>query len=185
AKISSADIWDDLRAASKKDGAVAKSVGDIAKGLTQGDRVDGEYELPFLAHAPMEPLNCTVYVTADACEIWVGTQVMTRVQSTAAATLGLPEDKVTVHNHLLGGGFGRRLEPDMAFSAARIAAHVDGPIKVVWTREEDIRHDIYRPAYHDMLSARLDGGRIVGWKHKISGSAVMARFLPAFFHNGV
>jgi isoquinoline 1-oxidoreductase subunit beta len=92
---------------------------------------------------------------------------------------------VTVHNHLLGGGFGRRLEPDMAYSAARVAKQVDGPVKIVWTREEDIGHDYYRPAYHDNLVARLDGDRITGWKHKISGSAVMARFLPAFFQNGV
>ena len=99
AKISSADIWEDLRAASKKDGVVAKSVGDIAKGFAQGERVDGEYELPFLAHAPMEPLNCTVHVTADACEVWTGTQVMTRCQSFAAAASGLPLDKVIVHNH--------------------------------------------------------------------------------------
>jgi isoquinoline 1-oxidoreductase beta subunit len=128
AKISSADIWDDLRAASKKDGVVAKSVGDIAKGLAQGERLDGEYELPFLAHATMEPMNCVLQVTPDSCEIWIGTQVQTRVQQTAAKAAGLPIDKVTVHNHLLGGGFGRRLEPDMAESAVRIAKHVDGPI---------------------------------------------------------
>src|ERR1700730_14614733 len=158
AKISSADIWEDLRAASKKDGVVAKSVGDIAKGLSQGERFDGEYELPFLAHAPMEPLNCTVHVTADACEIWTGTQVMTRCQSFAAAASGLPLDKVIVHNHLLGGGFGRRLEPDMVFDAARVARHVDGPVKVVWTREEDIQHDVYRPAWHDRFSAHLRDG---------------------------
>ena len=80
AKINSSDIWDDLRAASKKDGVVAKSVGDVAKGLAQGERIDGEYELPFLAHAPMEPMNCTVQVTPAACEVWTGTQVLTRVQ---------------------------------------------------------------------------------------------------------
>ncbi len=84
AKVNSSDIWDDLRAASKKDGAVAKSLGDIAKGLAQGDRYEGEYELPFLAHATMEPMNCTVYLTPGACEIWTGTQVMTRVQQYAA-----------------------------------------------------------------------------------------------------
>ena len=89
-----------------------------------------------------------------------------------------------MHNHLIGGGFGRRLEPDMAYSAARIAKQVDGPVKVVWTREEDIRHDLYRPAYHDLLWARLEGGRIVGWKHRVSGSAVMARFLPAVLPEG-
>jgi isoquinoline 1-oxidoreductase beta subunit len=102
-----------------------------------------------------------------------------------AKVAGLPESRVTVHNHLIGGGFGRRLEPDMACSAARIARHVDGPVKVVWTREEDIRHDVYRPAYHDILWARLDGDRIVGWKHRVSGSAVMARFLRPFFQKGV
>src|ERR1700688_1963596 len=135
AKISSADIWEDLRAASKKDGVVAKSVGDIANGLSQGERFDGEYELPFLAHAPMEPLNCTVHVTPGACEVWTGTQVLTRCQTYAAQAAGLPIDKVTVHNHLLGGGFGRRLEADMVATSVRIAMHVDSPVKVMWFRE--------------------------------------------------
>jgi len=185
AKISSADIWQDLRDASKKDGVVAKSVGDIAKGITQGERIDGEYELPFLAHATMEPLNCTVHVTADACEIWTGTQVMTRVQSTAAQVAGLPVDKVIVHNHLLGGGFGRRLEADMVAAAVRIGKEVDGPVKVMWTREEDIRHDIYRPVYRDTISASLQNGKIVAWKYKISGSSIMARWAPSIFINGI
>src|SRR5580700_8697935 len=185
AKISSADIWEDLRAASKKDGVVAKSIGDIAKGLAQGDRIDGEYELPFLAHAPMEPLNCTVHVTADACEVWTGTQVITRCQSYAAKAAGLPLDKVIVHNHLLGGGFGRRLEADMVATSVRIATKVDGPVKVVWTREEDIQHDVYRPAYRDTISASLQNGKIVAWKYKISGSSIMARWLPPAFQNGI
>jgi isoquinoline 1-oxidoreductase subunit beta len=185
AKVSSADIWDDLRAASKKDGVVAKSVGDIAKGLAQGDRVDGEYELPFLAHAPMEPLNCTVHVTADGCEVWTGTQVMTRCQSFAAAASGLPLDKVIMHNHLLGGGFGRRLEADMVVAAVRIGKEVDGPVKVIWSREEDIQHDIYRPAYRDTISASLQNGKIVAWKYKISGSSIMARWAPSIFINGI
>jgi len=185
AQLSSHDIWEDLRAASRKDGVVAKSVGDVAKGLSQGDKVDAEYELPFLAHATMEPLNCTVHLTPGACEIWVGTQVMTRVQSTAAQAAGVPIDKVTVHNHLIGGGFGRRLEPDMVANAVRIARHVDGPLKVVWTREEDIQHDIYRPVYRDTISATLSGGKIAAWKYRITGSAVIARWLPAAFQNGI
>ena len=127
------------------------------KALSQGEKLDGEYELPFLAHAPMEPMNCTVRLTPGACEIWTGTQVMARVQAAAAKSAGVPVDKVTVHNHLLGGGFGRRLETDMVESAVRIAKHVDAPIKVVWTREEDIRHDIYRPVYRDVISATLSG----------------------------
>ena len=183
--VSSDEIWDRLRKASTRAGSVAKERGDPDGTLGSGEVVNQTYEMPLLAHACMEPMNCTVHVTADAAEVWIGTQVIERVRQAVAKAANLPEDKVTVHNHLLGGGFGRRLEPDMAFSAARIAAQVEGPVKVVWTREEDIRHDIYRPAYHDMLSARLDGDRIVGWKHKISGSAVMARFLPAFFNHGV
>jgi isoquinoline 1-oxidoreductase subunit beta len=185
AQVSSTDIWAALRAASKKDGVVAKSVGDIAKGLTQGEKFDGEYELPFLAHATMEPMNCTVRLTPGACEIWTGTQVATRVQQVAAKAAGLPLDKVTVHNHLLGGGFGRRLEADMVDSAVRIARNVDAPIKVVWTREEDIQHDIYRPVYRDVISASLSGGKIVGWKYRVCGSSVLARWLPPAFQNGI
>ena len=185
AKISSADIWEDLRAASKKDGVVAKSVGDIAKGLAQGDRFDAEYELPFLAHATMEPMNCVLQVTPDSCEIWIGTQVVSRVQQYAAQAAGLPIEKVTVHNHLLGGGFGRRLEPDMAVSAVRIAKQVSGPLKVVWTREEDLQHDIYRPVYRDVIAATLSDGKIAAWKYRISGSAIMARWIPPVFQGGI
>jgi isoquinoline 1-oxidoreductase beta subunit len=185
AQIGSDDIWENLRAASKKDGVVAKSVGEIAKGLSQGDRFEADYELPFLAHATMEPMNCTVHLTPGACEIWTGTQVMTRVQATAAKAAGVPVDKVTVHNHLIGGGFGRRLEPDMVESAVRIAQHVDAPVKVVWTREEDIQHDIYRPAYRDIISASLSNGKIVAWKYRVTGSSIMARWLPPALQNGI
>jgi isoquinoline 1-oxidoreductase beta subunit len=185
AKINSSDIWDDLRAASKKDGVVAKSVGDVAKGLTQGERVDGEYELPFLAHATMEPLNCTVHVTPDSCQVWTGSQVISRVQEYAAKAAGLPLDKVTAHNHYLGGGFGRRLEADMVAAAVRIGKQVDGPVKVVWTREEDIQHDIYRPVYRDVISATLSGGKIAAWKYRIAGSSIMARWYPPVFQNGI
>jgi isoquinoline 1-oxidoreductase subunit beta len=185
AKINSSDIWDDLRAASKKDGVVAKSVGDVAKGLSQGERIDGEYELPFLAHATMEPLNCTVHVTPESCEVWTGTQVLTRVQQYAAQAAGLPLEKTTAHNHLLGGGFGRRLEADMVAAAVRIGKQVDGPVKVVWTREEDIQHDIYRPVYRDVISATLSEGKIAAWKYRISGSAIIARWLPPAFQGGI
>src|SRR5260370_6001271 len=175
ARIGSNDIWEHLRAASKQEGVVAKSVGDVAKGLSQGEKFDAEYELPFLAHAAMEPMNCTVHLTPGACEIWTGTQVLSRVQQTAAQVAGVPVDKVVAHNHLLGGGFGRRLEPDMVASAVRIAQHVDGPVKVVWTREEDIQHDIYRPVYRDTISASLSKGRIVAWKYRATRSSILAR----------
>jgi isoquinoline 1-oxidoreductase beta subunit len=185
ARVSSKEIWDNLRAASEKDGAVAKAVGDIAKGLATGDKLEASYELPFLAHATMEPVNATVHVTSDLCEIWTGTQVMTRVQSEAAKAAGLPVEKVIVNNHLLGGGFGRKLEADMVVAAVRIAKQVDGPVKVVWTREEDMQHDVYRPAYRDTIAATLSDGKIVGWKYRVSGSSIMARWFPAGFQNGV
>jgi isoquinoline 1-oxidoreductase beta subunit len=185
AGVHSGLIWDQLRAASARDGAVAKSTGDIAKGLAQGQTLEAAYELPLLAHACLEPMNCTVHLTPGACEVWIGTQVMTRVQSEVAKAAGLPLDKVIVHNHLLGGGFGRRLEADMAVSAVRVAQHVDGPVKVVWTREEDIRHDIYRPAYRDVVSASVSDGKIVGFKYRVTGSSVMARWFPPGFQHGV
>lgn len=185
ANVSSTDIWENLRAASQKDGVIAKSTGDIAKGLATGDKFDASYELPFLAHATMEPLNCTVHFKPDGCEIWTGTQVLARVQSEAAKAADLPVDKVTANNHLLGGGFGRRLEPDMVVAAVRVAKQVDGPVKVVWTREEDIQHDIYRPVYRDTISASLSGGKIVGWKYRVAGSAILARWLPPAFQKGI
>jgi isoquinoline 1-oxidoreductase beta subunit len=186
AGVSSADIWQDLRKASAGSGAVAKNAGDVEKALSQGEKYEAAYELPFLAHATMEPLNCTVQLKPDSCEIWLGTQVISRVQGTVAKLTGLPVEKVTVHNHLIGGGFGRRLEPDMALSAVRVAQHLDGePLKVVWTREEDIQHDVYRPAYRDTIAATLSGGKVAAFKYKVTGSSVIARWLPPAFQQGI
>src|SRR5712675_254854 len=185
AQLSSNDIWRDLRAASATDGVVAKSRGNIAKALATGERCEASYELPFLAHASMEPVNATVHLKRDSCEIWTGSQVIARVQSEGAKAAGLPVEKVIANNHLLGGGFGRRLEPDMVVKAVRIAKHVDGPVKVVWTREEDIQHNVYRPVYRDTIAATLSGGKIVGWKYKIAGSAILARWLPPAFQKGI
>jgi len=186
AGVSSADIWRDLRKASEGSGAVAKNVGDVEKALSQGEKYEAAYELPFLAHATMEPLNCTVQLKPDSCEIWLGTQVISRVQGTVAKLTGLPVEKVTVHNHLIGGGFGRRLEPDMALSAVRVAQHLDGePVKVIWTREEDIQHDIYRPVYRDTIAATLSGGKVAAFKYKVTGSSVIARWLPPAFQHGI
>jgi isoquinoline 1-oxidoreductase subunit beta len=185
AQINSRDIWENLRAASKKDGAVARSEGDIAKGLAAGEKFEAAYELPFLAHATMEPMNATVHFKGDSCEIWTGTQIMARVQSEAAKAAGLPVEKVVVNQHLIGGGFGRRLEPDMVVAAVRIAKEVDGPVKVVWTREEDIQHDVYRPVYRDTISATLSDGKIAAWKYRIAGAAILARWLPPAFQKGI
>jgi isoquinoline 1-oxidoreductase beta subunit len=183
ANVTTDQVMDRLRTASGRTGVVGMSRGDVAKALG-GDAVEAEYEVPFLAHATLEPMNCTVHVTPAGCEVWTGTQVMSRAQKTAAEVTGLPLEKVTVHNHLIGGGFGRRLEHDPVTKAVRIAQHVDGPVKVVWTREEDMQHDVYRPAWHDRLSARLDGGKIAAWKHVIAGSSVLARWLPPAYVDG-
>jgi isoquinoline 1-oxidoreductase beta subunit len=185
ARVTQADVWNQIRTASQRQGVVAKTVGDAEKGLAQGDRMDADYELPFLAHAPMEPMNCTVHVRPDACEVWVGSQVVSRAQAIAAKVTGLPLEKVIVHNQLIGGGFGRRLEVDGVEKSARIAKEVDSPVKVVWSREEDVQHDIYRPVYHDRMAAALSSGRIVGWRHRIAGSAVIARWLPPAFQHGI
>jgi len=183
AGASTVQLRERLRTASARKGVVAKTTGDIAKSLGSG-AIEAVYEVPFLAHATMEPMNCTVHITPGGCEVWTGTQVMSRAQATAAEVTGLPLEKVTVHNHLIGGGFGRRLETDPVTTAVRIAQHVDGPVKVVWTREEDMQHDVYRPSWHDQLSGRVDGGKIAGWKHVLTGSSVLARWLPPAFVDG-
>jgi isoquinoline 1-oxidoreductase beta subunit len=148
--------------------------------------VDAVYQQPFLAHATMEPVNCTVHVRADGCEIWLGSQVPTRVVDAAVAVTGLPAEKIVVHNHLIGGGFGRRLEFDMVTQAVKVGKQVSTPVKVVWTREEDIQHDMYRPYYYDRISAGLDAnGKPVAWQHRIVGSSILARFAPPAFKNGL
>ena len=187
AGIGSADIRRELEEASKQPGAVARSEGDAQQSLARAARrVEAVYELPFLAHAAMEPMNCTAHVRNDGCELWVGTQAPTLTQALVAAALGMPADAVKVHNHLLGGGFGRRLEADGSVLAARIAQQVDGQVKVVWSREEDIQHDMYRPAYYDRIAAGLDEhGKPVAWTHRVAGSSVMARYVPPLFRDGL
>ncbi|EHK52562.1 xanthine dehydrogenase family protein molybdopterin-binding subunit, partial [Allomesorhizobium alhagi] len=187
AGVTTEAIAAELDAASLTPGAVAQTIGDVDQAIVgAATRVEGTYQLPFLAHATMEPMNCTVHLHEDGCEIWVGTQALALAQSTAAQTAGLPLDKVVVHNHLIGGGFGRRLEADWIGRAVEIAKHVDGPVKVVWTREEDIQHDMYRPMFAHRLSAGLDSkGMPVAWKNHYAGSSVIARYLPPAFNNGL
>jgi isoquinoline 1-oxidoreductase beta subunit len=187
AKLATDDIAGELEKATLGPGAVAQTIGDVDKAMARAvTKVDATYQVPFLAHATMEPMNCTVHVRKDGCEIWIGSQAVARVQAAAAKAAGLPLDKVVVHNHLIGGGFGRRLESDGAERAVQIAQHVDGPVKVVWTREEDIQHDMYRPYWFDRISAGLDEkGMPVAWNHRYAGSSVIARWLPPGFNNGL
>jgi len=187
AKLTTEEVAAELEKATLSAGAVAQTAADVEAAMASAaTKVESIYQVPFLAHATMEPMNCTVHVRKDSCELWIGSQALARVQATAAKAAGLPLDKVTVHNHLIGGGFGRRLEADGALRAVEIAKQVDGPVKVVWTREEDIQHDMYRPYWFDRISAGLDEkGMPVAWHHRYAGSSVIARWLPPGFKNGL
>jgi isoquinoline 1-oxidoreductase beta subunit len=187
AKLNTKEIAGELEKATLNSGPVAQNIGNIDAAMAGSvTKVEAIYQVPFLAHATMEPMNCTVHVRKDGCEVWVGSQVLARAQAAAAKTAGLPLDKVVVHNHLIGGGFGRRLEIDGVIRAVQIAQHVDGPVKVVWTREEDIQHDMYRPYFFDRISAGLDEkGMPVAWNHRFAGSSIIARWAPPLFNNGL
>jgi isoquinoline 1-oxidoreductase beta subunit len=186
-RLNTREIADELKKATLNSEPVARNIGDVDAAMAGSvAKVEAIYEVPFLAHAAMEPMNCTVLVRKDGCEVWVGNQAIARAQAAAAKITGMPLDKIVVHNHLIGGGFGRRLEVDGVIRAVEIAKHVDGPVKVVWTREEDIQHDMYRPYFFDRLSAGLDEkGRPVAWNNRFAGSSVIARWLPPGFNNGL
>jgi isoquinoline 1-oxidoreductase subunit beta len=187
AKLDTGDVAAELEKATLGSGAVAQNIGDVGKAMAGAvTKVEATYQVPFLAHATMEPMNCTAHVRSDGCEVWVGNQAIARAQAFAAKAAGLPVDKVVLHNHLIGGGFGRRLEADGVARAVEIAKQVDGPVKVVWTREEDIQHDMYRPYWFDRLSAGLDAkGMPIAWNNRFAGSSVIARWLPPGFNNGL
>ncbi|WP_338690233.1 xanthine dehydrogenase family protein molybdopterin-binding subunit [Bradyrhizobium sp. 26S5] len=187
AKLATSDIARELEAATTKPGTVAQNIGDADKAMAGAvTKVEATYQLPFLAHATMEPMNCTVHVRPDACEIWVGSQALSRAQAVAAKVLDLPPENVVVHNHLLGGGFGRRLEVDGVIRAVQIAKQVDAPVKLVWTREEDIQHDMYRPYWCDRIAVGLDAsGKPIAWNNRFAGSSVLARWAPPAFRNGL
>lgn len=184
AAISTDTLRAGLEKAAQDPGLMVKSQGAEVRPGDKG-AISVRYELPVLAHAPLEPMNCTVHVRPDGCEIWVGTQVMTMAQRAAAKALSRPPEQITIHNHLIGGGFGRRLEVDGVEKAVRIAAHVDGPVKIVWTREEDIQKAPYRSIYGGWLTARLEDGKPVALHHKVVGPSVIARWLPPAFVKGV
>lgn len=166
-------------ASTSKDGKtlVAREVGNISQ---TGKTIEAIYQLPLLAHAPMEPLNALVHVRPDACEIWTGTQVPARVATVASSITGLPAEKIILHNQYLGGGFGRRLETDAVEQAIKIAKQVSYPVKLVWTREHDIQRDIPRPAYYDHITATVDGnGLPLAWTDRVTGASVAQRWVPA------
>jgi isoquinoline 1-oxidoreductase subunit beta len=185
--VSTESIVEQMARASQNEGVIARIDGDIAKAMPgAAKRIDAVYEMPFLAHAAMEPMNCMVHVTKDSCEIWVGIQVVARAQATAAEVTGLRLDKVQVHNHVIGGGFGRRLDVDGITQAVAIAKQVDGPVKIVWSREEDIQHDVYRPYYYDRFTAGFDErDRLITYHHRVTASSILARWAPPAFQKGL
>jgi isoquinoline 1-oxidoreductase beta subunit len=187
ARTGSAEINARQRQAIARKPAIGRHVGDINKTLAGAVRtLRAEYEVPYLAHACMEPMNCTARLTRTGCEIWVPTQNQTRAQSVAARVAGLSPEQVNVHTTFLGGGFGRRGEQDFLAEAVELAVRTRAPIKLMWTREDDMHHDFYRPATFNQLTAGLDAeGDLAGWRHDIVGPSIMARVYPDAIKKGL
>jgi isoquinoline 1-oxidoreductase subunit beta len=178
ASLSTAGMREQFAKLAQMPGAVARKVGDPAKALAGAAKtITAEYEVPYLAHAMMEPLNCVVDLRANSCEIWTGTQFQTGDRAAAAAVAGLKPEQVQIHTTLLGGGFGRRANPvsDFVVEAVQVAKAAKAPVKVVWTREDDIRGGYYRPMWYDRLIAGLDEkGNPIAWTHTIVGQSILA-----------
>jgi isoquinoline 1-oxidoreductase beta subunit len=177
AALSTTGMREQFAALAKTAGTVARKVGDPAKALAGAARtITAEYEVPYLAHASMEPLNCVVDLRADHCEIWTGTQFQTVDRMAAAATAGLKPEQVEIHTTLLGGGFGRRANPasDFIVEAVQVARVAKVPVKVVWTREDDTRGGWYRPMWYDRMVGGVDDkGNPIAWTHTIVGQSIM------------
>jgi isoquinoline 1-oxidoreductase subunit beta len=178
AKLSTSQMLADFSKQSATPGIVAKKTGDPAAALAAAAKtITAEYDVPYLAHAMMEPLNCVVDLRADSCEIWTGTQFETVDRANAAQVAGLPPEKVLINTMLLGGGFGRRANPasDFVVEAVHVAKVAKAPVKVVWTREDDLAGGWYRPMWHDRFVAGLDpAGNPVAWTHTIVGQSITA-----------
>ena len=175
AQLSSAQITREYEALAKQPGQVARKDGDADTALAGGGkRLDAVYQVPFLEHACMEPMNTTAHVTPDACEIWSPTQNPGGTQATGARITGLPVEKVTVHTTFLGGGFGRRGEQDFIIDAVETSKAVGAPVKIMWTREDDIQHGFYRPATYNVFRAALDSqGMPAAWTARIVGPGIL------------
>jgi isoquinoline 1-oxidoreductase subunit beta len=176
AKLSTSQMLADFSKQSASPGTIAKKTGDPAAALAGAAKtIAAEYDVPYLAHAMMEPLNCVVDLRSDSCEIWTGTQFETVDRANAAKTAGLPPEKVKLNTTLLGGGFGRRANPasDFVIEAVNVAKVAKAPVKVVWTREDDLAGGWYRPMWHDRFAAGLDAqGNPIAWTHTIVGQSI-------------
>lgn len=184
-------LRDNFSALSKTEGTPVVAAGDVAATLAEADKaMDFEYVVPYLAHAPMEPLNCTVKISADACEIWTGTQFQTFDQMVAARITGLAPEKIKINTMFLGGGFGRRATPtsDFVSEAVEVAKAAGLPVKTVWSREDDVRGGYYRPMYLHRARVALDAqGMPAAWDHVIVGQSIVAGTVmePMMVRNGV
>ncbi|MGQ0835217.1 MAG: molybdopterin cofactor-binding domain-containing protein [Gammaproteobacteria bacterium] len=186
--LNDAAISRGLKRAAATNGKVAKEAGDTNAWLQSSARViSQEYESPLLAHATLEPQNCTADVKADGCDIHVPTQAQLMAQSAAAQAAGLTPEQVRVHTTFLGGGFGRRLEVDFIPAAVEASKAVGKPVKLLWTREDDTTHDAYRPPAFHRVSAALDrsDGRLMAWRHRIVSPSITARMFPSVVENAI
>jgi isoquinoline 1-oxidoreductase beta subunit len=158
----------------QKPGVEAMKTGDVAAGLAgAAKKVEAVYEVPFLAHATMEPMNCTADVRADRCDVWASMQMQTMAQAAAAQASGLPPAKVNIHSHYMGGGFGRRGMTDFVFEAVELSKTIGAPVKVTWSREDDMHHDNYRTASYSQFAAGLDAdGWPVAWTNRIVSPSI-------------
>lgn len=168
-------------------GVVGQSIGDTEKALsTAAMTVEAAYAVPYVAHAQLEPTNCTAHVEKDRCRIWAPTQGQTPAQKTAAAITGLPEEKVEVMTTLCGGGFGRRSETDVVIEAVSLSKAMGRPVKVMWTREDEFADDVFRPASVCEIKGGLDSdGAPVAWWHKVASPSIMSRLMPSYVQNGL
>jgi isoquinoline 1-oxidoreductase beta subunit len=180
AELSSAEIRRRFAEAAEKPGAVAHSEGDSDRAIAgAAKKLEAVYEAPYLAHATMEPMNCTAEVRPDGCDIWVSTQSQTAAQNAGVRVTGLPRSAVKVHTTYVGGGFGRRGEADYVAEAVALSKAVGRPVQLVWTREDDMQHDFYRPGAYIRLWAALDSsGLPIAWKSRIVQPSIFARFDP-------
>src|SRR5216683_1889266 len=187
ANQTSEDITRMFAAAVEKPGAVARKEGDVAAAFAKAaKKIEAIYEVPYLAHATMEPMNCTAHVRADGCDVWAPTQFQTFTQATAAKLAGLKPEAVQVHTTFLGGGFGRRSELDFVVDAVELSKAAGAPVQVTYSREDDMQHDYYRPASFCRQAAALDAdGWPVAWTNRIVCPSIMSRVFPNFVKNGV
>jgi isoquinoline 1-oxidoreductase beta subunit len=169
-----------IKSAAAGPGLSAKADGDVEAALKSAHRrLSAAYYLPLLAHATMEPMNCTADVRADGCDLYVGTQVQQLAQTTAATAAGMAPGQVRIFTTLIGGGFGRRLDIDFIPAAVEASKAIGAPVKVIWTREDDMTHDTYRPPAYEVVSAGLDAsGKLTAWKLHITSPSITARMFP-------